>query len=313
MATEFLRLYRDLTKVNIDKPVEDTTFRKERKLVFTKFNHKVSSSPERIRPSKFHGKTARLRQHEARQKAILTKSGTEIERMRALRETMAEMDQQYESNLELKALLEQGKPIPNKLYRKLFGTGTKAEPGDALGLKPHKESRRCLPIIPRKPLANVKDDTLQLGRLSIGCGDEGGALGSANQWTREEIERLTSIYWEMVIPQPLPVLAPSPCKPSPYGRGGAASALPSVHSTNFNATSPVRTPPRPGSSDAGAELQLAWKNYYSTFAKRFQLFYPRRRTVDVIAKVQEYLRTHRFKEPGERQYWASPERLLPGR
>lgn len=336
MATEFLRLYRDLTKQDIDKPIEDFSFGRERKLLLTKFGHTVGNSPERVRPCKNHGKTARLRQHEARQKAIMTKSGAEIERMRNLRETMSAMDQQYESNMELKALLEQGLPIPNKLYRKLFGVTGKAEGSDRdrIGLKPRQKSLRCLPTIPRKPTADVKDHTVELGRLSKGCGND-GRDGSNHKWTKGEVVRLTAIYWELVIPQPLSELPPSPHKqsynqkqsqrgrPSPYGslsadtggdgrRSHTQSSFPTIHTSNFNSTgTKTHQRSRPGSSNATAELKLAWQNYYFTFAKRFQLFFPHRRTNDIIAKVQEFLKTHRFKEKGEREYWASPTRLQP--
>jgi len=328
MATEFLRLYRDLTKQDIDKRVEDCAFRKERKSVFTKFGHKVSSSPERVRASKHHGKTARLRQHEAHQKALLTKSGAEIERIRTLRETMTAMDQQYESNLELKALLEQGQPIPNRLYRKLFGAtaaGKSKEPSsdNALGIKPRTQSLRCLQTIPRKPAADVKDDAsdVPMSRLRLGSGAGAGAgAGTVHKWTRDEMYRLNQIYWEMNIPQPLPVLAQSPCKDHATTTG-ATDRLPSIRSTKFNSMNSYnhggQDQARPGSTNvngnASAELNLAWKNYYATFATRYQLFFPRRKTHDIIAKVQECLRAHRFKEPGEKQYWESPERLLPGR
>ena len=257
MATEFLRLYRELCKQDIDKPVPDPTFLHERKVLLKKLGHKIGSSPDPVRIPKHHGKSARLKCHEAKLKAISSKSGDETKRLRELRESIRIANAAYEMNKELKMHLEANEPIPNKLYKELFGTSKPTGKSGTVEARGKSTGGVILPTIPRKPNLHSEDDD---------------RMKSVNYWGPLEIERLNKIYWELELP---PDLSRSKQKTEDNTR---------------------------------AARRQAWDNYYKTFAKRYQLFYPLRSEREVIKKVSEYLLTHRFKEPGENEYWGSVKR-----
>ena len=154
MATEFLRLYRELSKQDIDKPVPDLTFLHERKVLLKKLGYKIGNSPDPVRIPKHHGKSARLKFNEAKLRAHSSNSGDETKKLLELRESIKVANEAYEMNKELKKHLEANEPIPNKLYKELFGSGTVKS--DTIVRV--KSSGVILPTIPRMPTLRSEDD-----------------------------------------------------------------------------------------------------------------------------------------------------------
>lgn len=280
MATEFLRLYRELTKQDIDALVPDLNFDKERRSVMKALGYRVGNSPERVRASKHHGKTARLRMEETRTKSL---SGEILQRERNLRERQRELDKSNELNSELQGLLLKNKHIPKKLWVKAYGNAD-TEPNIFEDMKTSQLIRSA--TVPRKPNACVFDS--DHGKIRKGAG--GFELHkSRNHWTPDEIERLNNVYWELELP---PSFRNKKSQSKQQKKNNMNQSLPPIFKGGkCNTVTHI------------SAKQAAWDNYYRTFAKRFQLYFPHRNLREITAKVEELLSTNRFKQPGETEYW----------
>ena len=243
--------------------------------------YRVGNSPERIRASKHHGKTARKRSEEAKNNSL---SSGVLQRERTLRETIRKTDQSNELNNEMQSLLLENKPIPKKMWAKLYGNEDTA-PNIFENMKTSQTFHSA--TVSRKPTASIFDSDHGTIRKGAGASE---LYKSRNHWTPDEMERLNKVYWEVELPPSFQNKKP---KPKQQRKTNLSQTLPPIvksGKSNVNA------------SNVSAK-QAAWDNYYHTFAKRCQLFFPQRKEREIVAKVEECISTSRFKQPGEAEYW----------
>jgi hypothetical protein len=309
MATEFLRLYRELTKQEVDTCVPDVLFNKERRSLLRSLGHNVGGSTVTVQTSKHHGKTARLRMDDARQKAVSGKSAEEVKLRREMKESLRRTNEAYELNMELQTLILGKKPIPKKLWNKLFGDEGSSSSGLDLESKRlnAKESIRTTTIPRPKAGGATLVDTDGALRVGAGATD---LVKSKNHWDRDEVQRLNTIYWEIALPPNLQQMNDNANRQQRITDRRALQKSKSAGKLTGNPDESEKSEMAPSHSKrldkmrAHAE-QAAWDNYYHSFAIRHQLFYPHRREADIIEKVQECIHTRRFKERGESDYWAT--------
>ena len=199
MATEFLRLYKDLCrgdqkKVDSGLPPRapdsdgDAMYENLRLQVMTTLGFDVGlAAPTRVLPPKYHGKAARRAKEvknitgELASTVSSRKKGDTLEtaKRKAFLDAMIETDRINKVAKEIESLTSQGKPIPNTLVLKLAN---------------EKKTRGAVNVVDRNvvvlpPLSTAPRE------LSVIRKDQ-----SRHKWSQQEIEKVQSLFEE--VPKP---------------------------------------------------------------------------------------------------------------
>jgi hypothetical protein len=270
MATEFLRLYRELGRYDIHHPPDDIEYEKDRKYIFNKLGHDVGDIRQAVKAPKYHGRMARRRLREKLNDGLNIDRKLEFERTKQL----LKITTQNNEVRELLSVIDQNKQNPSKVndavwnkYETLFPKNeikdTAPPPNTQVMLKdtslqdlrsskdmrqssqtlksilpPMRVShRKNIPLVPtiKRSVTVIRKDFTQY------------------KWTKEERNRLNALYWDVNKP---------------------------LMNTNE-----------------------AWNDYVQQFAARFKEYYPSKETDDIIEKLRQFIKFRSMKEPGEKEFW----------
>jgi hypothetical protein len=178
MSTEFSRLYRELCHSGPNDSIKDIHFDRERKQVFKALGYQIKSEPQRYQLSKHHGKAPRRRIHEARLKAISVDGTQDRKRQLEMRELSRKTQEVNELTNQIQTLLAENKYIGKHLwakYDKIYG---------------HETSEQTVPsrTLSTGSSKQVPKEITQRSKSVIRCDY------SKAKWTKEERERLNSLY-----------------------------------------------------------------------------------------------------------------------
>lgn len=208
MATEFTRLYRELSRVEASGKPYDVTYERERKALLCTMGHDVGEVATSTKPHKHHGRMARRRLKDKLQDSIVVDK--KIERMRAkqildvtaqnkeVRELLQSLNQ-AESRQQAQGTSRKMEDSFWTKYSTLFPDNpAEGEPratgpvtaastttaADAPAARRESSRPKHVPFEPTRPRATSslrKDFT-------------------TNRWSREERERINALYWEIKKP-----------------------------------------------------------------------------------------------------------------
>ena len=118
MSTEFLRLYRELSRAGPDADVNDDYFLRERKAVLRSIGHDIGEVTDPVPLPKYHGRAARRFGLAKRQKAIGVDSKQEAMKNKAFFDVSSKASKIYVLTKEMQEYMAKSEPIPNRIWQK---------------------------------------------------------------------------------------------------------------------------------------------------------------------------------------------------
>lgn len=186
MATEFLRMYRELCHVDPNAETADVTFFKERKTVFRTLGYEIEDDNTKIvERTKHHGKAARRRILEAHLNAISPSQNADSKRQREIHAMEIKTQQINEVTNQIQALMLNNKYVSPNLwskYDKIYGESISSNIPKINKSQTQTNQWKNLPSLPRQ-CSVIRTDY------------------SHHKWTKEEMKKLNIIYLELEKPK----------------------------------------------------------------------------------------------------------------
>lgn len=194
MSTEFLRLYRVLSRKDPNSKVDDVHYTKERKAVLQALGHDIGEVAEPVPLPKYHGRAARRFGSVKRQKAIGVDSKQEALKMKEFFNVSTKASKIYAITKEMQDFMAKSEPISNRVWQKynavFDSTNELNEPNSSTtkAKLPHidtksKSTQSPTNITIKRPYATLRRDF------------------TSHKWSTAEIERINQIYYMMPRPK----------------------------------------------------------------------------------------------------------------
>lgn len=207
MPSEFLKLYRELSRKGPDSKVYDLDYRKDREEVLFRLGYRVdSAAPDYVAAPRYHGKLVRRRRDEQNHSKLWDTGDSAkvaLQAKKALSRISATSVEMRRASAEIETYMTANRKIPDKLIDKLCKTsGTQIAATAAVKIssqqkRANSEGALLPPLVPATSIyggeRQFKDRrTPNLMSKSY----------SSNKWSTPEINRINALYQEVAFPNP---------------------------------------------------------------------------------------------------------------
>jgi hypothetical protein len=270
MATEFTRLYRELSRVEASGKPNDISYERERKALLASMGHDVGEIATATKANRHHGRMARRRLKDKLQDSIVVDKKLEKMRSKQILDVTAQNNEVREL---LRSLGQNDSRAAaaggggRKMEASFWTKYTTLFPDNPNEAAEHTPSNSHTNSVNNNSSINTNTTATGTGATAAAAprkhvpfeptrGRDVSVLRkdfTNNKWSKDERRRINTLYWEIKKPH--------------------------------------------------VASKEAWRDYLTEFAARFKSYYPERKTVDIVEKVKAFIKHRSMKEPGEREHW----------
>lgn len=194
MATEFTRLYRELSRVEASGKPNDVTYERERKSLLATMGHDVGEISIATKPNKHHGSMARRRLKDKLQDSIVTDKKLERIRARQILDVTAQNKEVRElldslNHVETNHQTHSTRKLDDSFWTK-YSTLFPENPSATEGKRSEKSVTKVAKGKDFVPFEGTKARQKSMLRKDF----------TTNKWSREERARMNALYWEIKKP-----------------------------------------------------------------------------------------------------------------